>query len=252
MKKKAFLFSGGINHQANYVRYRNNLGFARKLLLEKYGYEKQDVYIMYANGQPLEYEGEHIPTLPAYKEFFYQVMEELQMSLSPQDQLLFLTSNHGGMEAEAILNLWEEEYYTLSEIRDMLEMIPCKKACVFAHCYGGNFQNLCSADTFFMSANQENRKSYRRPSNEDYDEFLFHFLSYLNGAYPDGTRVENEEKGLKAAFHYAFAHDAWNPACKEYANTRKLWKQWNETDTEEKTEVPLLCNCLKDGEDFYL
>lgn len=252
MKKKAFLFSGGINHHANYVRYRNDLGFARKLLLEKYGYEKRDIYMMYANGQPLEYEGEHIPTLPAYKETFYQVIEELQKSLSSQDQLLFLTSNHGGMEEEAILNLWEEEYYTLSEIRDMLEMIPCKKACVFAHCYGGSFQKLCSSDTFFVSANQERQKSYRRPSSEDYDEFLFHFLSYLYGEYPDGTQINNEEKGLRAAFHYASAHDAWNPSCTDYANTLKILKQWNWSAEEEKMEIPLLYNGLKEGEDFYL
>ena len=251
MKKVAFLFSGGINHIANYPRYRNNLGFARKVLMEKYGYAMENIYVMYANGQPFTYMGERISSIPAYKEEFYRLIEKFSKDLSPQDQFLFLTSNHGDYGEEALLNLWEEEFYTLTDIRDMLNMISCKKACIFGHCFGGYFKDCCSRNTIFISACSKNQKSHSCYPQQEYDEFLYHLLSYLNGAYPDGTVIVNESRELEKAFDFAFAHDMWNPACEQHVELLEMLGR-DAANIKDRIEEPIFLNCLDESENFCL
>lgn len=70
-----------------------------------------------------------------------------------------------------------------------------------------DIKNCC-----LLTSNVEGKESYGNPSNSMYDEFIFHFFSYIHGKYPDNTKInEKVENNIQAAFEYACAHDALRP-----------------------------------------
>ena len=66
--------------------------------------------------------------------------------------------------------------------------------------------------------------------NYNFDEFFYHFFSFLLGKYPDtGIRIPGGFNNLGAAYEYAKANDIFNPSNKKTERIRSaieegVWK----------------------------
>lgn len=214
MAKYAVLLSGGVNNKSNEIRYNNNLGYAYTVLTKKLNYKEENIYPLYANGVDLKYNGLVIKSQLASSENFIKTLESI--SFREDDILFILVSNHGGKND--FINLWGDGItLSLKDFSGIMNKVKCKKIILFGQCHGGNICNYHLDNTFMMTANQAGLVSYSRicsiNQEPDYDEFIYHFISYYNGSYPDGTCLKTSayDNDLELAFKYASNYDIFNP-----------------------------------------
>ena len=90
----AVLFSGGIKPAHNHKRYWNDLKFMYSTLINKYGFDKKHIAVLYAGGQaqdkqmPVDYaaNGKNLDTV-------FRLLRDVSSS---KDLVVLFTSNHGG------------------------------------------------------------------------------------------------------------------------------------------------------------
>lgn len=212
MKKHAILLSGGVNSQANYRRYKNDLEFVYRVLIEDCGFQKVDVKIFYANGVSLDYNGEEILTKEASIDNILEILEDEKNDLNMEDELVLVVSNHGGSENGGCINLWGSETLSLDKLSQELQKINARKILLLGECFAGNILKNDINNACIMTANMSGMESYTNPYNNDYDEFLYHFFSYIHGCYPSGKSLKQQgENNVKEAFHYAVDMDVFAP-----------------------------------------
>ena len=152
MKKHAILFSGGINYTNNYSRYKNDLEFAYRVLIEDCDFRKEEIEVLYANGRGFYYNGESIDTKPAMKNTFLKSLSNQKNLLNKEDTLVFMVSNHGGDDNGGTICCWGEgSRVSLSDIVGILNTIEARKIILLGQCYAGNIldyeiENACTAD----------------------------------------------------------------------------------------------------------
>ncbi len=226
MKKHAILLSGGINFRGNYKRYRNDLEFAYCVLIENCGFQKEDIEVFFANGVNLNYKGKEIKTKEASKQNIIKALEYEKNTLDIQDELVFVVSNHGGLEDEGFINLWGKDIITLKNLSEDLEQVSARKILLLGQCYAGNILQYNIKNACVMTANMRGMPSYASPYNTDYDEFLYHFFSYIHGHYPDGKSLNKQgENDVKKAFQYAVDMDIFSPTSIEGDKLRFIVKK---------------------------
>lgn len=63
-----------------------------------------------------------------------------------------------------------------------------------------------------MTANEPGRPQFVNFFKQDYDEFLYHFFSYIHGCGPAGEPLSRQGGNfVKEAFQYAVDMDVWSP-----------------------------------------
>lgn len=214
MKKYAILFSGGVNYNSNAPRYKNDLEFAYSVLVDDCGFCEDEIDVLYANGRSLSYNGEYVPTKVASKKNFESVLSEKKRVLEKDDTLLILVSNHGEEENGGIIYVWGEsaECISLAELAASLDMIDSRKILLLGQCYAGNILDYEIHNACVITANMKGLPSYTNPFNGKYDEFFYHFLSFIHGSYPDGKQLADVgENDIDKAFQYAVKMDVFAP-----------------------------------------
>ncbi len=212
MGKYAMLLSGGVDKKNNYSRYRNDLEWAYKVLIEDCDYEKENIAVFYADGSEIQYDKKELLTYSAERRNVLEYLNEYTAKLTAEDHFTVVVTNHGSSELDGYINLWGSEYITLQEFASILDNIKAKKVILLGQCFGGNILKYDIQNSCLLTSNMEGKASYCNPFNDRYDEFIVHFFSYIHGKYPDQVKInESTENDIQAAFQYACEHDVLRP-----------------------------------------
>ena len=212
MGKYALLLSGGIDKKYNYPRYKNDLEWVYKVLVEDCNYEQKDIKIFYADGKPLNYAGNCIITSKADKDELVQYLEDMALLLTEKDVFTMVVSNHGGDTATGgCIYLWGIVPLELNSLVALLRQIKAQKYIILGECYGGNILNWDIENSCIVTANERGCVSYTNPQKPDYDELIRHLFSYIHKGYPDGISIPQGSNDVKDAYRFACVHDALKP-----------------------------------------
>lgn len=213
MGKYAVLLSGGINRKYNSERYRNDLEFAYKILIEDCGYDAGNIQIFFADGEELKYGDVGLPTMAAEKETVLTTLQKMTGELGEEDSFTLIVSNHGGNVGRGCIYLWGNEYVELEVLVQILNNIKASKNIILEECYGGNILDMDVSNACIVTANEKGLVSYGCLNSPKYayDEFLLHFLSFIHGKYPDGESIKTGENDIIKAHEYALKNDIFSP-----------------------------------------
>ena len=262
-RKYAILFSGGINESNNKIRYWNDLKFMYSALINKNGFSKNNIAVLYADGKGRDTQMPvHYSATQTNLETVFNLLRE---DSTGKDFIFVFTTNHGGGFCNAGLlylgtmyyNLggrfdgnsdegpadnivennynmdlnsdgdrfdtvsWDEELCSWGgsifddDLRNMFANIKYKKmVIVMEQCFSGGLirdigQNR--NNMVIMSAAAESEVSWAMNSGS-YDEFSYYFTCAINGADPNGKKVNadanNDKKvSMVEAFNYARSKD---------------------------------------------
>ena len=229
--KYAVLFSGGIDASNNHSRYWNDLSFMYKTLKQKYGYTDDEIIVLYANGThspnaDLDGDGHDDVDYAATKANLTTVFNTVANYLRDDGKFFFYSTNHGGQVTgqDAILYLWGE-WITDAELATLSKKIVAREAIyTMEQCFsGGMMDNLLQAQPYpcnqprvcVMTAAKFDEVSWSADTEGDYDEYVYHWTSAVNGKTPSGTPVNADSNGdgvvsMKEAHEYAKSHDSRN------------------------------------------
>ncbi len=107
----AILFSGGANQANNHIRYWNDLKFMYSTLVNKYGYKKENIVVLYADGNGLD--GQIPVHYSATQTNLEKVLNLLRENLTKKDFVFIFTTNHGGGFYKTGYEIGGETYYDL-------------------------------------------------------------------------------------------------------------------------------------------
>ncbi|MGG0240763.1 hypothetical protein [Bacillus rhizoplanae] len=206
MKKYALLYAGCISKQYNHDRYQNDLAFMYSVLQQN-NYDQIDV--LYYDGSLISFSGQPINTLEGSKSNFLSKLTDYKLSLEDNDLLFIMISNHGGIaNGLGLINCLGTETIGQREFANQLSDIKGNKVIVLGQCFGGNFLLESIPNSIMISANEINKVSFGA-LNGSYDEFLYHFISFYNNGYPNGTplRQPKTTNSVLSAFTYAKNND---------------------------------------------
>ena len=228
--KYAVLVSGGWDASHNYSRYWNDTSFMYKTLKQKYGYTDEEIIVLFANGThspsaDLDGDGRDDIDYAATKANLTTVFNTIATYLREDGKFFFYSTNHGGQGSgpqDAILYLWgewirDDELATLSK-----KIVASEAIYVMEQCYsGGMMDNLLTVqphpcnkpEVCVMTAATASEVSWSADTEGDYDEYVYHWTSAVNGRTPSGTPVNADTNGdgivsMKEAHEYARSHDS--------------------------------------------
>ncbi len=181
----AVLINGGADALNNYSRYWNNIAMMYQMLVDVYGYKKENIYVLFSGGEdnvsnlnlwsnwmyefvygsnytnaPTDFDGDGISdvtyaaTLGDIESFF----DELSMKLTNKDNLLIFTTDHGAETGE--MCLWNNEYLTPEQLKNDMRKIDANSiSIVMTQCYSGSFVNALHGDKLSISASSLHTES---------------------------------------------------------------------------------------------
>jgi hypothetical protein len=214
-KNYAVLFAGGIRPYKNYPRYYNNTKNLYEILVNHFGLEPNNIWVLYADGND---PGEDLNTggtayensdmsyakhvLPATAANLETVLTEtLANQAGINDHLFFWSFDHGGGNYNASGTTGEEylcgwyEDISDEDMADWIDHVPARyKTSVFTQCFaGGMLDNLppLSSTEFGCAATNHYESSWG-------DGFA--------AAFNDGLEVCENTYDV---YQYAYSHDAY-------------------------------------------
>lgn len=230
--KYAVLLSGGWDASHNYSRYWNDLSFIYSTLKRKYGYTDDEIIVLFANGThlpngDLDGDGKDDIKYAATKANLSLVFDTVAKYLREDGKFFFYSTNHGGQGSgpqDAVLYLWGD-WITDADFATLSKKIVAKESIyVMEQCFsGGMMDNLLAAASHpctkpslcAMTAANSSEPSWAADSEGDYDEYVYHWVSAINGRTPSGTPVNADTNGdgivsMSEAHAYALSHDNQN------------------------------------------
>ena len=196
----AVIISGGWNTLSNYPRYWNDCSFIYKTLVNQYGYNPANIYVLMSDGTnpgvdlsdgtssnvDLDGDGDADIDYSSTKANVTSVFNQLANKLTANDYLFIYTMDHGGLESsrnESFLALWNMEKLYASEFANMVKSINTKATnIVMGQCNSGGFidyLNSCPS-VCISTACAKNENSYAM-SNGMYDEYVYYWTnSHVN------------------------------------------------------------------------
>ncbi|MBE6305031.1 MAG: hypothetical protein E7082_03810 [Bacteroidales bacterium] len=242
----AVILSGGFYEHMNYHRYWNDCSFIYQTLRKAYGIPRSNIKVVMSDGcdpaadiklpdyslisSPLDLDcqdGDDI-TCSATKENIYAVLNSLLSVMDKDDHFFLYVIDHGGSynvpESISYINLWDQARLYDYELADALLPFTQKGInvnIVMGQCNSGGFtEELTNIGCVVATACGAEESSYARPRDTseqefDYDEFVFHWTSAINGADPYGNAVnaDADNNGIISmleAFNYAKANDQFS------------------------------------------
>jgi hypothetical protein len=203
--KRALLFSGGLSPKQDKPRYRNNILAFYKLLVNVYGYSKEQIRICLSGGGAFDAARDGLDT-PYFAATRAQFLEQAAWlsEAKEQDTIFFFASNHGEPDG---LCLWkEDETITPGDIETSLAKCPATKVLLFAQCHAGIFGSIALDRAVICCACGDAEESLPVPHRKNevplYDEFVYHMLGALNGVYPDQAPLDTSVLPARATALY--------------------------------------------------
>jgi len=226
----AIIISGGANQGNNHIRYWNDSSFIYKTLINYYGYNEDQIYVLISDGTnpaadrsdgtnspaDLDGDGDDDTMYPATLAYVDQAFAELATELSASDQLFIYTTDHGGSTSgwDVYLNLWNLEELSDDHLAELVDALPCETIIgCFEQCFsGGMTDDLEAEGRVIATAASYDEYSWAMGPDYIYDTFVYHWTSAVNWARPDGTPVNADTNGdtmisMKEAFDFAVAND---------------------------------------------
>lgn len=210
---RALIISGGQNPNANTDRFWRDCAFLYDTLLHKYGYAKDNVVVLIADGTnpaidhlnfnyvppdsywastPLDFDndGECDVAGDATAASVSNAFLALQSQLTAQDQLLVFLTDHGGPsddggEWDVNLALWNNERFRDRDLKALTENLPCPVVFAMEQCYSGGFaDDLDQPNRLFAAAAAHDKSSYAEPYPYFYDQWCLNWIAALRGFFP--------------------------------------------------------------------
>ena len=231
----AVILSGGGSKESNYERYWNDCSFIYKVLVQTYGYSPDNIYVIISDGtssnkdrrkldgtydsSPLDLDGNGTNDIQysATKTNISKVFDKLAEKLTPADNLLVFTTDHGyRADGVSSIVLWDNVKMYPSEFATELNKINSQNICVvMEQCYSGGFVSFLEGEgRVIMTACKADEVSWAL-SNRTYNEFVYHWTSAMQKSYPSGqvANADNNDNGIismKESFEYAKLNDIAN------------------------------------------
>lgn len=194
----AVIISGGGSPQSNHVRYWNDCSAMYNILIKKYGYKKENIYVIMADGtdpspdrrlldgsidsSPLDLDGDGIPDIQYAATYsnVSSIFNNLANTLNGNDELFIFTTDHGVKVGDnSAIVLWNNQGMFDYEFASLVKRIKAKSInIVMEQCYSGGFVDYFKGNKniIISTACTSIQLSYAR---EDllYNEFVYHWMS---------------------------------------------------------------------------
>ncbi|MFW9854324.1 MAG: C13 family peptidase [Candidatus Thorarchaeota archaeon] len=214
-RKYAVLISGGIKPEKAYSRYWNDITAMYFILTWLYGYDPQNIYIVYKDGIP---ENGFAPVHgPATHTYLQTVFTELENKMTRSDNLFIYTTNHGGSSGLSLWGPMDPYALTPNELNNMLMNIQYnQEIIVMEQCKSGVFiPTLSKSGRVILTAASPIQSSYGCDTEGPWDEFVYHFMSAVAELKINGdpgivnSDLNNDGKvSMYEAFMYASEQDS--------------------------------------------
>jgi hypothetical protein len=207
--KYALLYSGGINKDKSYQRYWNDIALYHAMLTWVYGYEPENIVVVYKDGVPENgFAPVHHPATPAG---LAAAFADLGARMDFTDEFFFFMTNHGGTIADMGSPAPADEDFAQDTVDECAfyydqNTVPydddvaayvnglsfARMICVMEQCFSGGFiYDLRGPNRVIVSAANEVEVSY---GGSQFDDFVMLFASALIGLHQvDGTPVDADE-----------------------------------------------------------
>ena len=231
----AVIINGGMDCYNNWVRYWNNCSAMYSALIHKYGYLKNNIYVLMSDGtdpeidrhhdffgiydsSPLDLDNDGLPDIQyaATRDNITMVFNTLSTILKPEDNLFIFTTGHGSiypLMQETTLMLWLEEM-TASEFASEVDKVRAGTInIVMSQCHSGGFIPHLEAQGRTIATACLALESSWSMTSQIYDEFIFYWISAVLGRDPylgNTVNADSNNDGkisMKEAFDYAKARD---------------------------------------------
>lgn len=214
----AVVISGGYRPDLNWERYWNDCSALYKSLRQVYNYRKDRILVLMSDGtssgldrhmidgtymsspQDLDGDGTDDINYSATKSNISQVFNYLGNNVSSDEKVLIFVADHGAREdGMSYICLWNNTVISADDFAKEVKKIPSsvRKHVVMGQCYSGGFvgplSSVCSNISIATaaSADQESHAML----GQEYDEFLYHWISAAAGRTPGGTVVNADLNG---------------------------------------------------------
>lgn len=273
----AVILSGGIDKTANEEHYWNDCSFLYQTLRNRYNVPKENIKVIMSDGtdpaedmltnehkyvsSPLDLDGDGTPDIEysATKENVEKVIKGLSQTLTDNDHLLLLVVDHGGYDKQkkqSYICLWGEDKIYPNELNQCLSAGDAGfVSVIMGQCYSGGFIDALKGNNRIVAtACAEDEKSY---SCEElpFDEFVYHFISALNGYDAEGNAIQAEDASksvttITDAISYAKEKDQYAEGMFPYANETPTYS-WLSKSTAEDLSLdsipPTVYLCITKG-----
>ena len=239
----AVIISGGGSLWSNWVRYWNDCAAIYSILVNKYHFDKSKIFVLMSNGtdpshdrihydyttdsSPLDLDGDGTDDIQfsATKSNITYIFDHLSSIMTSDDNLFIFTTDHGSTiyPGIATLVLWEEEMLA-TEFAFEVNKVNFAKSInvVMEQCYSGGFIPVLEGNNRVIStACNAYELSWAMPPDYYYNEYVFHWMSAVNGATPYGVPINADYDGngivtMDEAFQYASNADT-RPETPQYS-----------------------------------
>lgn len=215
--KYAVLISGGHTVQDSWPSFWNDLKFVYSVLVQKYHYDPENIYVLYDDGKGKD---NQIPVdHPALKDSITVVMSHLAEVMTKRDSLLFYATDHGGKctfgvepsgddsDLNECIALWNKTPYLDDWLKEDLDAIECKYSIIILdYCFAGGFTwDLSRTDRIIMTACTEDQGSHDHPDHPNGD-FTYNLFNAFDGKWWGYSDQDNNGMiSVAEAFNYASA-----------------------------------------------
>ena len=236
----ALIINGGWNLESNHQRYWNNCSFIYNTLVNNYKYKKTNIKVLCSDGldpaedmhlrlggycsSPLDMDGDGYNDITSAATFSNVISAfcEYDTLLHRNDNLFIFVADHGNLIGDhSNICLWntnllvDSTFY--SRIGYLANSIGVNVNIVMGQCNSGGFVDYISqrysSRITISSACRKDESSYSRVLN-DYDEYLYYWISAMNGYNPYDSEVDADDNNdgfitMKEAYNYATNNDTY-------------------------------------------
>jgi hypothetical protein len=228
----AILFAGIPNR-----RHLNGLEFCYRTLVERYGFESENIHVL-THDNSLRADGEApIATQPMWpgdqtpyrmtpagegnRAAFRNVLNVLGETLNEDDLLFINTAGHGGNYGDGrgpyLIAFPYRDQYTMREFCDDLASLPPHGSLLvlMAQCFSGGFNRAVieasrAKRTFIAAAAADRNRSFAVATDKSWDSFQRNWIGAMGGRDVNGLPLPRLAAGtgggrinVRAAFDYA-------------------------------------------------
>ena len=239
VEKHAILYSGGINADAAYMRYWNDMVLYYALLTWIFGYPADNIIVVYKDGTPEN--GDMPVDYPASPAGLAAAFAELKKNMDVNDDFFLFMTNHGGTTSDSGSPAIADEdfgadtidetafYYNSGQIvydDDMAAYVNGlsfgRMCCVMEQCFsGGMIYDLRGPNRVICAACRETEVSY---GSSEYDDFVMLWASAMIGinqvtsSAVDADTNNDNKVSVYEAFRWATANDT-KPETPQYEDS---------------------------------